>query len=464
MPNKPSDRFSKVARRVVQSLFVLVVLYTSIGRQLGWKTPTVDALCPFGAIENLWHLLTSGIYIGKIFPSNMVIGGAFIAAVLVAGGAFCGWICPMGTLQDLLSAIRKRLRLPQIRISHTVEKYGSLMRFVVLFGILAITIRQVELVFASVCPYRSIFGLSWLFSPHAGDWLAYAIAGAIIVVSLFVSRFWCRFLCPLGAVVSVAARLSPARLFRNQETCTSCGLCERVCPMNCAIQNTKHPTATCNMCLECVRVCAPGSLATGFMKPFGTRLSQLLPKLGVVTFCVVIFTGSALGLFETAAKGQAFFSSVASGVRLDPLDIRGWMSLNDVSKATGVPIEFLLEEAGLPIDTPLDLRMSELERLIGFETDDAREIVAHYYELFPDTQIEASPVESAGRGQFSQVSDGSLRGRHTIDYILNTYDVSGEWLLQELGLPLDTPKSASLRSLGIEPERVLRLLGEERAR
>ena len=75
---------------------------------------SIDALCPFGGVETLWQWVTTGEFVPKTHPSSLVLMVGLLLATMVSGAAFCGWICPFGTLQDALTWLRERLRIPAI--------------------------------------------------------------------------------------------------------------------------------------------------------------------------------------------------------------------------------------------------------------------------------------------------------------------------------------------------------------
>lgn len=94
-------------RHLVQMFFAGFILYTSVVHNTATTegaTASIDALCPFGGLETLWRwLVTGGQYVSKTHLSNLVLGLGLLIGVLLAGGAFCGWVCPFGAVQDLLS-------------------------------------------------------------------------------------------------------------------------------------------------------------------------------------------------------------------------------------------------------------------------------------------------------------------------------------------------------------------------
>ncbi len=156
---------SQVLRRIVQWSFGALILVAawrhSTSEEAGLAS--LDALCPFGGLETMWRMLVDGAYVPKTHPSNIVLGAGLLVGVLLAGAAFCGWICPFGSLQDGLTWVREKLRLREVRVPAKVDRWLRYGRFVILGLILYQTISTVKLWFAGYDPYRTIFGLGWLF-------------------------------------------------------------------------------------------------------------------------------------------------------------------------------------------------------------------------------------------------------------------------------------------------------------
>ena len=179
------------------------------------QVASIDAYCPFGGVETLWRWFTTGSYVSKTHASNLVLLVGLLAGTLLAGGAFCGWVCPFGALQELLANVRRWLRLPQLKVPEKLDRWLGYGRYVVLAGILYATISTVKLWFASYDPYRTIFGLGWLFEPNLAEaWPAYLVAGVILVGAVLIPRFWCRYACPLGGLISLVQRISFLRIGR----------------------------------------------------------------------------------------------------------------------------------------------------------------------------------------------------------------------------------------------------------
>ncbi len=254
-----SNSWIQISRRVLQATVFIFILVASIRHNLldeSAGTASIDALCPFGGLETVWRIVTSGEYVPKTHPSNMILGGALLLSALISGAVFCGWICPFGTLQDALTWLRTKLRLPELHIPRSLDRWLRYFRFVTLAVVLTMTVSTVKLWFADYDPYRTIFGLGWIFEPSMEQWIAYAIAGTLLTLSFFVPRFWCKYTCPLGGALSLVGHLSLLRIRRSEDNCRSCALCEVPCPVGIEVAKAKSAVSTdCIGCLACVESC-----------------------------------------------------------------------------------------------------------------------------------------------------------------------------------------------------------------
>lgn len=244
--------------------------------------PSVDALCPFGALETMWTWVATGSFISKIHPSNIAVGVGLLAAVLVAGNAFCGWICPFGAIQDALHWLKRTLHVPTVTVPPRVDRVLRYGRFVVLGVVLIASATTLRLWFADYDPYVTLFGLSWVFEPDlAAMWPALAILVAVLGASMLVERSFCRYLCPVGGALSMLGRFSILRIRRSASACTDCNPCNKPCPVGIDVAKA-NPTvsADCIGCLECVATCPKsGALEVTAAPPWAHLRTQLDAKV-----------------------------------------------------------------------------------------------------------------------------------------------------------------------------------------
>ncbi len=245
-------------RHLSQFAFGAFIIIASIRHSLAGEAslPSTDALCPFGGLEALWSWITTGNALSKTHLSNIVLGLGLLIGVILAGGAFCGWICPFGAIQELLVALRRRLHLPEIQVPAKIDRWLTYGRYVVLTGILYATISSAKLWFADYDPYRTLFSLGWLFEFNwAEQWPAYLITLGVLIGAFLIPRFWCRYLCPLGGVITLLQRFSLFRIRREDPPCIHCNLCTKACPVKLPVSTQRDTTTNCIGCLECTAAC-----------------------------------------------------------------------------------------------------------------------------------------------------------------------------------------------------------------
>ena len=164
-----------------------------------------------------------------------------VVTTLLWGRLFCGYLCPFGALQDFMEhVIPKKLRR---KLPHPVHESGLYLKYGVLAGILIPAIAGSD---RSIFQYFEPFGTVFFFSKSA---LLWSIAGAILVASAIIPRFYCRYMCPLGASLALASLLSPFRIKRVPQ-CSVCTVCEHACPTG-AIQREQVDFKECVRCNIC---------------------------------------------------------------------------------------------------------------------------------------------------------------------------------------------------------------------
>ncbi len=251
---------TQLLRRLSQAAFGLFILASSLRHHLDTAThaASIDAYCPFGGVATLWRWISSGgLYVQKTHQSNLVLALGLLVGVLLVGGAFCGWICPFGAFQDLLDWLRKKLRLPEVRLPDRLDRSLTYGRYLTLGAILYATISTVRLWFADYDPYRTLFGLGWLFEFNlAEQWPAYAVLLVVTLGALLIPRAWCRYACPLGGAISLLGNLSLVRIRRNGAACRGCAVCNVPCLVRIDVaQADSAVSADCIGCLACVERC-----------------------------------------------------------------------------------------------------------------------------------------------------------------------------------------------------------------
>ena len=197
-----------------------------------------------GGFLSVSHI-TAGIKVGpSVYLENLplLLMVAFtVVTTLLWGRVFCGYLCPFGALQDFMEqVISKRLRQ---KFPHPVHEGGLFLKYGVLVVILVPVLLGSEV---SIFQYFEPFGTVFFLSRST---LLWAIAIVVLVAAAIIPRFYCRYVCPLGAALALASLLSPFRI-KRVEHCTVCRVCEHACPTG-AIRRESiafHECVRCNVC------------------------------------------------------------------------------------------------------------------------------------------------------------------------------------------------------------------------
>ncbi|MCF7530451.1 4Fe-4S binding protein [Neisseria lisongii] len=164
-------------------------------------------------------------------------------------GTFCGWLCPFGSLQELTNRIAKKLGVKQINVPHLLHTRLISVKYVIFFGLLAISLYDLGLAehFAEVEPFKTAIILKFM-----REWWFVLFAAALLLAGLFIERFFCRYLCPLGAAIAIPARLRIFDWLRRYKMCGNpCQICTHECPVQAiAPEGDIHPNE-CIQCLHC---------------------------------------------------------------------------------------------------------------------------------------------------------------------------------------------------------------------
>jgi len=222
-----------------------------------YACPAANLACPIGTLQHF--------VIVRQIPAYLL--GVLSLIGLGVGRLACGWACPFGWLQELLYGLRQRLSWPRWRVSER----GRWLPFAFLaLLVVVIPLLTFEPWFSKLCPVGTLEAGIPVLLLNAE---LRAQAGWMFVVKLTIlvgflawmavtPRPFCRFVCPLGAIWSPFNRLSQLRLTVDDQHCTSCGTCQRVCPVDIAIHENPDSTR-CVRCLECVRACPEKAISVG---------------------------------------------------------------------------------------------------------------------------------------------------------------------------------------------------------
>ena len=211
---------------------------------------SLHALCPFGGVVTLYNLATLGTFIQKIHASSLVLMSIVFVLAILFGPVFCGWICPLGTMQEWIGRLGKKLFKNKFNhyVPVKVDKILRNFRYLVLIWVVFVTARSGYLLFANIDPYNALFSF-WSDEVALPSLIILAVT---LIASLFIERPWCKYTCPYGALLGLSNKIRIFKIRRNENTCISCSECDYACPMNIVISDKDNVTdVQCISCYEC---------------------------------------------------------------------------------------------------------------------------------------------------------------------------------------------------------------------
>jgi polyferredoxin len=343
----------------------------------GGAAASVDALCPFGGFETLYTFISTGGFVPRILVSSLILAIGILIATLVMRKGFCGYVCPFGTLQEIVGKFKKS----RLKLNKKLDRKARYIKYVILATILVGTAITSTLVFRNYDPFMTFFhfgkGIFWDFSPDEfiEHIIPFIILIAVIIGSLFIDRIWCRYLCPLTATMSVFAFFGLNRIERNKRTCIDCKLCDKKCPMDVEVSTADEvEDLECINCNQCVNVCPKNSLSNRILSKEIKPITYAI--VVIILFFSAVVAAKAFGIWQSVPTT----SLVSLGGELTGDNIKGWMSLDDVSREAGISLHHFLEDLNLPdnVDTSLPLKDIGKTYGIDFETSEVREYVNNF--------------------------------------------------------------------------------------
>lgn len=331
-----SDRSQKV-RRIVQWVFVALNGWLGIqfllwvrfcergGTGLNVPRPAgVEGWLPIAGLMNTKYFLLTG-RVPTIHPAAMVLFIAFVLISLLLKKAFCSWLCPVGTLSEYLWKLGRRVFGSNLHPAKWMDIPLRGLKYLLLgFFIFVIGPMSAEAIhdFMSTS-YGLVADVKMLnFFRDIGQTAAIVI-GLLVLLSMLIQNFWCRYLCPYGTLLGITSLLSPIKIRRDIDACIDCGKCARACPSSMVVdQVVQIRSVECTACMACVAACpAENALQFSFAPRKAVTTAQrwrrrALSPIAVASAISFIFLGMVLlakatGHWQTHLPREVYMNLVA---------------------------------------------------------------------------------------------------------------------------------------------------------
>lgn len=294
-----------------------------------------EAYCPMGGLQALATFFVRGSLPCSMSMVQIVMGIVLAASVVLFSKLFCGYICPLGTVQDLLVKLRNVIGWQGIEIKNgsIADKVLRVIKYALLFWIFYMTATASELFCKNLDPY---YAVATGFKGEITLWMSIVTVALVLICGLMINMFWCRYLCPLGAisnslkfwgwiVVLAAAyyvlgllgvnvpwwillalfciagylleilcgrpKLQVLHIMKNDAKCTHCGICNKHCPYGIDVANSRNgavKSVDCTLCGECTAVCPTEAIHTGVCVKGGRNLGNVVLPAAIAVVLVAV--------------------------------------------------------------------------------------------------------------------------------------------------------------------------------
>lgn len=296
--------------------------------------PDFEAYCPFGGIQALGSFLLNNALACSMTSSQIVMGIILIIGIVLFSKLFCSFICPIGTISEWLGKLGDKLRV-RMTIKGLSDKALRSLKYILLFITIYFTFRSNELFCKEYDPY---YAITTGFGKDVVILYASLAIAVVILGSVFIRLFWCKYLCPLGAIsnifkftgffigvlliyfiliwsgvnISYVWPLAVAcaggyiieisggkgrffqifRIVRNEDPCTNCQLCTIECPQGIDVANViEVHDADCNLCGDCLSACPEKGVLQINKKQ---KLRWLPPVATIVLVLLGLYLGTVI--------------------------------------------------------------------------------------------------------------------------------------------------------------------------
>jgi len=311
-----TDRdYSQMLRRGFQAAFVLLNIYLgalfyawaryfeTAGQSRAMTRPAgVEGWLPIAGMMNFKYWLVTGKVPG-MHPAAMFLLVTFLSIAFLFRKAFCSWLCPVGTLSEYLWRAGRKLIGRNFELPRWFDLPLRGLKYLLLgFFVWAVSSMSAEAIAGFMhSPYGVIADVKMLnFFRHIGE-TGLIVLGVLALASVLVQNFWCRYLCPYGALLGLTSFFSPMRIRRNATACIDCGKCAKACPAQLPVNKlVSIKSAECTACMECVAVCpAQGALHLALPQAVQAPRRGGMPAWAMAAGIAALFLG-IVGYAKTA--------------------------------------------------------------------------------------------------------------------------------------------------------------------
>jgi NAD-dependent dihydropyrimidine dehydrogenase PreA subunit len=291
-------------RFVVQTLFALLCIWIGVefyqflqfletngASAYSSRPPGVDGFLPISSMMSFYLFLVTG-EIHSAHPAGFFIFFAIVLVSIVFGKAFCSWLCPVGFLSELIGDFGKKifgkdLKMPKL-LDYPLRSLKYLLLTFLFYSVFFLmSISAVQAFLDS--PYNLVSDIKMFYFFADISRFSLMVIGILFLLSIVLRGFWCRYLCPYGALLGITTLLSPNKIKRNPVSCIDCGLCNKACPSFIKVDKVRTVLSDeCTTCMSCVDACPVADTLQLEMIGGKKKINKKLVAVGVVSIFMLV--------------------------------------------------------------------------------------------------------------------------------------------------------------------------------
>jgi len=279
----------------------LFIQYLESGGTTGFfnRPPGVDGFLPISSMMSFYLFLMTG-ELHLAHQAGVFIFFGIVLMSLVVGKSFCSWLCPVGFLSELIGdfgqkIFKKKIKLPKF-LDYPLRTLKYLMLGFLFYSVFFLMSTLAVKSFLD-SPYNLVSDIKmyYFFADISG--FSLIVITFLFLLSIPVRNFWCRYLCPYGALLGILNFLSPTKIKRNPVSCTDCGLCNKACPSFIKVDKVKTVLSDeCTSCFNCIDACpVADTLDLKSVFPVKKKINKRYAAIGIVSIFLIV---TGIGMFS----------------------------------------------------------------------------------------------------------------------------------------------------------------------
>jgi polyferredoxin len=323
-------------RFIIQIAFVLLCIWIGYDfyKFVGWlesggtlefstRPPGVDGFLPISSLMSFYLYLKTGI-IHTAHPAGLMIFFAIVLISFLVGKSFCSWFCPVGFISEMLGDFGEKLFGKRIRMLKFLDYPLRSIKYLLLaflFYTVFVMMDSIDLKAFLDSPYNLVADIKMYYFFVKISRFSLIVIGILVLLSILFRNFWCRFLCPYGALLGFISLFSPVKIKRNTDTCTNCKACTKACPSFIKVHKMKSVISDeCTSCMSCIDAC-PVKNTLFFKPPLVKKEFNKKIVAGIIISVFLLTTGIAMltGNWQNKVSKEEYLIHFKNIEKLDHL-------------------------------------------------------------------------------------------------------------------------------------------------